>query len=89
MDTQVERHTELVTVTLGLTTDNGQSTTESKSVPGGATKVPTLKEELGVPAASALWLIDKHGKKKALADHESHHVKEGDHFEALAKGGVS
>jgi len=45
--------------------------------------------ELGIAAGDALWVVEKSGKKKALADHETHNVKEGDHFEALVKGGVS
>ncbi len=77
------------TVTLTLTDENGNSQTESKTIPGGPTKVTDLKAELGVPAESALWVIQKSGKKKQLGDHETHNVKEGDHYEAIVKGGVS
>jgi hypothetical protein len=89
MDVTAEKKQETVTVTLGITTDDGQTQTLTKSIPGGAMNVPTLKEELGVPADSSLWVVEKDGKKKVLANHESHNVKEGDHYEALVKGGIS
>ena len=50
---------------------------------------PFSRPNSQVPEDSALWVIDKAGKKKVLGDHETHDVKEGDHFEALVKGGVS
>jgi hypothetical protein len=78
-----------VTVTLGITADDGQTQTLTKTIAGGPTKVPALKAELGVPEDSSLWVIDKAGKKKVLADHETYDVRQGDHFEALVKGGVS
>jgi hypothetical protein len=78
-----------VTVTLGITTEDGQTQTVTKTINGGPTRVPTLKSELGVPEDSSLWVIDKAGKKRVLADHETYDVKQGDHFEALVKGGVS
>jgi hypothetical protein len=82
-------HRTLVTVALTLTDENGNTQTEEKNIPGGPTKVTDLKAELGVPAESALWVIQKSGKKKQLGDHETHDVKEGDHYEALVRGGVS
>lgn len=89
METAAEKKQKTVTVTLGITTEDGQTQKLTKTIEGGATKVPTLKEELGVPADSSLWVIAKNGKRKVLADHESHNVKEGDHYEALIKGGIS
>jgi hypothetical protein len=84
---QSKRH--LVTVTLGITTEDGQSQTLEKQLSAGPTKVPVLKEELGVPEDSSLWVVGKSGKKRVLGDHETYDVKEDDHFEALVKGGVS
>jgi hypothetical protein len=78
----------LVTVTLGVTGEDGETTTVDRTIGSGTTPVPLLKEELEVPADSSLWVVEK-GKKKPLADHQHHDVKEGDHFEALVKGGVS
>lgn len=79
---------ELVTVTLGIISDGGEPRVVEKQIPAGPTKVPELKAELGVPADSALWLIN--GKeKRPLGDHESVPVKQGDHFEAIVRGGVS
>ena len=89
MEAVTEAKHQLVTVTLGITTEDGESQTETKSIPSGATKVPALLEELGLPADSSLWVINKNGKKKVLGEHESHNVKEDDHFEALVKGGIS
>ena len=82
-------HHKLVTVELTLTDEHGAEQTEEKKIPGGPTEVVKLKVELGVPAESALWVIEKHGKKHQLADHVKHNVKEGDHYEALVRGGVS
>ncbi len=78
-----------VTVTLGVTTEDGQTQTLTKTITGGPTPVPALKGELGVPEDSSLWVIGKEGKKKVLADHETYDVRQGDHFEALVKGGIS
>jgi hypothetical protein len=78
-----------VTVTLTLSDENGNTQTENKTIPGGPTKVDTLKAELGVPAETALWVINPAGKKHQLGDHETHNVKEGDRYEALVRGGVS
>jgi hypothetical protein len=78
-----------VTVTLGITAEDGQTQTVTKTINGGPTRVPVLKGELEVPEDSSLWVIDKAGKKRVLADHETYDVKQGDHFEALVKGGVS
>ncbi len=84
---QVQHH--IVTVTLGITTEDGQTETVEKEIRSGTTKVPELKDELGVPEDSSLWVIEKNGKKKLLGDHETHDAKAGDHYEALVKGGVS
>lgn len=83
-----DRHDKLVTVTLTITDDQGNTTTIEREIAEGPTPVPTLKEELGVSAADSLFIV-KHGKPKMLADHEKHNVKEGDHFEVVSKGGVS
>lgn len=89
MEAAASKH-EQVAVTLGVTNeDDGTTEKVELTIPSGPTKVPQLKEELGVTAASALWVVEKNGKKKALVDHETHNVKEGDHFEALVKGGIS
>jgi hypothetical protein len=79
-----------VNVTVFLTNEQtGETETTELEVPGGPTPVTQLKEELGIDPASSLWVIDKHGKKKPLADHEHHNVKEGDRYEGIARGGVS
>jgi hypothetical protein len=81
---------QLVTVTLGVTNeDDGTTQMIELHIPGGPTRVPDLKRELETPDADALWVVGKNGKKKALADHDTHNVKDGDHYEALVKGGVS
>jgi hypothetical protein len=79
----------LVTVTLSVTDENGNTQTTSKTIPAGPTKVTALKDELGVPPESALWVIDKHGKKRQLGDHVTEVVRDGDHYEAIVRGGVS
>jgi hypothetical protein len=79
-----------VTVTITLTDAEGNTQSSERSVPGGPTKVTDLKSELGVPPDSALWVMQKEGKKKKqLGDHETHNVKEDDQYEALVRGGVS
>ena len=79
---------DLVTVTLGVVTDGGEPQVVEKQIAAGPTKVTELKAELGVPADAALWLIQ--GKtKRPLGDHESVPVKQGDHFEAVVRGGIS
>lgn len=85
-----EKKSKLVDVTDTVTDEEtGESQTNTLEIPGGPTPVPELKNELGIDGASALWVVEKNGKKKALADHETHNVKEGDHYEAIVKGGVS
>lgn len=85
-----EQKSDLVTVTEGLTDEEtGATETRTLEIAGGPTKVPVLKEELGIASTDGLWVVEKNGKKKPLADHETHNVKEGDHFEAIVKGGVS
>lgn len=84
-----QTHRAAVTVVLTITDENGDTQTEDRTIPGGPTKVEELKAELGIAEASALWVIDKSGKKKQLGDHETHDVKEGDRYEALVRGGVS
>jgi hypothetical protein len=78
-----------VTVTLGITDEQGNTQTVEKTVDAGPTKVTVLKAELGVPEDSSLWVIGRDGRKRVLADHETYDVRAGDHFEALVKGGVS
>ena len=82
-------HPKLVEVTLTVTGPDGNTTTTEKEIPAGETPVLTLKQELGVPATESLFLVNKDGKRKLLADHEHHNVKAGDHFEVVGKGGVS
>jgi hypothetical protein len=81
-------HGEHVEVTTTITDPDGGSTTAEKTIPGGPTPVPTVKQELGVAEADSLF-IAKDGKKKLLPDHEEHNVKAGDHYEVVGKGGVS
>lgn len=81
--------TKQVTVTVAITNQDGQTETFTKTINGGPTRVSVLKGELGVDEDSSLWVIDKAGKKKPLADHQTYDVKQDDHFEALVKGGVS
>lgn len=88
MSSTVKKPTEQVTVTITIDDPEGGPTIEERSIPSGPTPVPTLKEELGVPAEESLFLV-RHGKRKLLADHEHHNVKAGDHFEYVGKGGVS
>lgn len=80
---------QLVEVTLTVTDESGNTTTTGKEIPEGETPVPTLKQELGVAETDSLFLLKKDGKRKLLADHEHHNVKEGDSFEVVGKGGVS
>lgn len=81
---------ELVEVTVGVTDEqSGEMQTKTLEIASGPTKVPELKNELGIEDVKALWVVEKNGKKKALSDHETHNVKEGDHYEAIVKGGVS
>jgi len=91
MAAQPENHhrSELVNVTLTLTGQDGTTQTEEKKIEEGPTKVTTLKQELGIAEADALWVVNRHGKKKPLGDHETHDVEEGDRYEALVRGGVS
>ena len=87
MQPEPARH--LVEVTITITDTEGNTTTETKSIPAGPTKVVDLKAELGVPEEDTLWVITKEGKKHQLGDHEDHDVKNGDRYEALPRGGVS
>jgi hypothetical protein len=82
-------HNAEVEVSLTVTDENGVTQVENKTIDGGPTPVSELKTELGVPVESALWVVQRSGKKKQLADHETHNVKDGDRFEALVRGGVS
>jgi hypothetical protein len=87
--TTTESRSTVVAVTLVITNDDGSSQTTTRDIASGATKVVQLKAELGVPADSALWVIEKSGKKHQLGDHESHNVKAEDRYEAIVRGGVS
>ena len=82
-------HKASVEVSLTVTDENGSTQVVEDTVDGGPTPVQELKAELGVPVESALWVVQRNGKKKQLADHETHNVKAGDRFEALVRGGVS
>lgn len=81
--------TKQVTVTLGITDEQGNTQTVERFIDAGPTRVTVLKAELGVPEESSLWVIGGDGRKRVLADHETYDVHAGDHFEALVKGGVS
>jgi hypothetical protein len=86
----VETKPELVEVTVDITNeDTGETRTENLRILGGPTPVPELKTELGVDDTAVLWVVEKDGKTKPLADHENFNVKAGDHFIAIVKGGVS
>jgi hypothetical protein len=87
-ESEAEAARRLVEVVLATTNENGESQTTHPEINSGPTKVTALKAELGIPEDSALWVI-QHGKKKPLGDHETFNVKEGDHFEAIVRGGVS
>jgi hypothetical protein len=78
-----------VEVTLTLTDEEGNTETKTLTIPSGPTKVPKLKEQLGVESAKVLWVIKRDGKKRPLSDHETFDVEAGDRFEALVPGGVS
>lgn len=80
---------EEVAVTLIVADENGDSQTQEETIPSGPTKVPDLKVELGVPAASSLWIVRPGGKPTQLVDHATHNVKAGDKYETVVKGGVS
>jgi hypothetical protein len=85
-----EQKHQLVEVTVGVTDEEtGDTQTNTLEIPSGPTPVPQLKNKLGIAGASALWVVEKNGKKKVLSDHQQHNVKEGDHYEAIVKGGVS
>ena len=82
-------HHKLVEVFLELTDEDGNTETKTLEIPRGETQVTTLKTELGVPEDASLWVIRKDGKKKPLANHEKHDVKEGDRYQTVIPGGVS
>jgi hypothetical protein len=86
--TTTEKHHELVEVTITITDAQGNTSTHTKEIPEGSTDVITLKQQLGVAAADSLFVV-KDGKRKLLADHTKHNVKEDEHFEVIGKGGVS
>lgn len=87
--TEEKPHPELVEVTLTITDEQGDTTTQTKEIPVGPTPVTTLKQELGVPDTETLFLLREGHKPKVLADHETHDVKAGDHYEVISKGGAS
>lgn len=66
-----------------------ESHEQDQQIESGASKVEVIKEELGVPAASALWVLGGDGRSHQLADHRDHDVREGDHFEVIVRGGIS
>jgi hypothetical protein len=84
---EARRH--LVDVSLEITNEEGETQTTTLNIESGPTTVTVLKSELGLPKESSLWVIEKNGKKKPLGDHETHHVKEDDRYQALVRGGVS
>jgi uncharacterized protein GlcG (DUF336 family) len=52
-----------VSVSLTITDENGATQVEEEEIDGGPTPVTTLKAELGVPVESALWVVQRNGKK--------------------------
>jgi len=75
------------TDTAHVTLGKGKDTVE-KTIPAGPTTVPALRTELGVDAASVLYL--RHGnEKRVLGEDETVDVANGMHFEAVEGGGVS
>jgi hypothetical protein len=84
---QADRHP--VQVTLEVTNEAGETETSTFTIQSGPTKVTALKSELAIAEEATLWVIQKSGKKKLLADHETHDVKRGDRYQALVRGGVS
>jgi hypothetical protein len=79
----------LIMVTLRVTNEAGETELVERSIESGLTKVSAVKQELGVPETASLWVIEKSGKRKQLADHETHDVRAGESYEALVRGGVS
>jgi hypothetical protein len=61
---------------------------EPKEIPAGPTVVRVLKDELGVNQTDVLYLVHGH-ERRVLADDETLDVRSGQHFEAIAGGGVS
>jgi hypothetical protein len=86
-DDAAKRHT--VEVTISITSADGETTTTTKEITSGNTKVSEIKVELEVPAEDTLWVINEKGKKHQLNDNGRHEVKAGDHYEAIPRGGVS
>ena len=84
-----EKAKKLVAVTLTSVGEDGSSINEEKEIPKGETEVLVIKAELGIAPELALWLIGKKERKHQLADHQSHDVKKGDHFQVIVPGGVS
>lgn len=82
------RHEVTVFVTL-IDDETGESHEEDKQVESGETGVVRIKEELGVPEASGLWVQKGDGRSHQLADHVTHDVREGEHFDVIVRGGVS
>jgi hypothetical protein len=73
--------------------ESGEQADEEREVEKGKTEVSLLKQELGIPAELALWVITKrgggHGDRTRLADHDTYNVHKDDHFVVLRPGGVS
>ncbi len=86
---EAAHHDKLVEVSLEVTDEDGNTESKTLEIPRGETEVAVLKTELGVPAEASLWVIRKNGKKKQLANHEKHDVKEGDRYQTVIPGGVS
>jgi hypothetical protein len=83
-----DRHEVTVFVTVVDDATN-ESHEQDRQIESGATKVELIKEELGVPAASALWVLGGDGRSHQLADHSDYDVREGDRFDVIVRGGVS
>jgi hypothetical protein len=80
----------LVNVTVvSISEESGEQVEEGNEIPRGKTEVTDLKEELGIPAELALWVIDNQGRRTRLADHETYNVKKDDRFVVIRPGGVS
>jgi hypothetical protein len=74
--------------TAHVTIQVGEQEPIPKDVPAGPTRVSQLKQELGAPADSVLWLVHGHTRTQYV-DTETIDVEDGMHFEAIPGGGIS
>lgn len=85
-----EDKSKLVEVTLiTIDPETGDEVTEERKISKGKTEVAVIKQQLDVPAELSLWVIDKKGHRKRLADHDVYDVKKDDKFVVIRPGGIS